>query len=354
MSGCQCGGQGHGACATEFQYAVKLVCGGVDVKTPGAPAAFGQYWTAINIHNPEKCKQAHFRIKIAVADPLHAGPVSAYVGAALGPDEAFEIDCLYIKLLWPFLFSGQTAPNFVKGYVVIETDIELDVVAVYTGAAAADKPLTTFQTERVQPRCVPVCEDLVLPLHTGFAAWQGQAGPAVPVNAVGVWAPAPFGSAWVSQSSTDIGATTSLGVRHFELCFDLCSGFEVPAQFQIQVLADDSAQVSLNGPPVTNVGQVGSDTVGGLGFSTPTLFNVNPNLLRAGRNCLRVAVRNGPLPGGFGPTGFALAGLLHVVRGKCPCAPLPVAGTAPGHANVAKPTLFEQMAAASKVKPESK
>ena len=52
------------------------------------------------------------------------------------------------------------SPSFVKGYVVIESDIELDVVAVYSGAQNAKAALNSFHTERVESRCVPVCEDL--------------------------------------------------------------------------------------------------------------------------------------------------------------------------------------------------
>lgn len=315
--GCQCG-QAHGACTTEFQYAVKLVCGGVDANTPGAPAAWGQYWTATNIHNPDKCKKAHFRLKVAVADPGRAGPVSAYYGPFdLGPDEAFEIDCQYIKLAWPILFPGQTAPAFVKGYLVIESDNELDVVAVYTGASAADKPLTTFQTERVQPRCVPVCEDLVLPLNTGFAAWQtvspAPLGPVVPVNN-SAWHPAPFGSQWVSQTGAD-GTNATPGIRSYELYFDLCSGFDVPAAFPIQVLVDDAAKVFLNNQPP---GGIGGTTIP---FNTLTTLQVPTNLLVAGHNSFRVEVINVTPPVHTqNPTGFALAGILRVVRGKCPCA----------------------------------
>src|SRR6185503_13723311 len=86
---------------------------------------------------------------------------------ALKPDESIEIDC-------PEVMSAlsQPPPPFVKGYVVIESDVELDVVAVYTSAQSATGPVNTFHTERVQGRCVPVCEDLILPLNTGVADWQ--------------------------------------------------------------------------------------------------------------------------------------------------------------------------------------
>lgn len=328
--GCQCG-QSHGACTTEFQYAVKLVCGVVVAPTGGAPTpvAPGRYWTAINIHNPDKCKEAHFRWKVAVAAPGKAGPVSAYQRTLiLGPDMALEIDCPQVAQVFP-----PPAPTFVKGYVVLESDIELDVVAVYSGTQGANTLLSSFHTERVQPRCVPVCEDLVLPLHTGLADWQtvSPAGPAVPVGGPlpGSWAVPPIGSRWVSQTSTDSQSATP-GLRSYQLCFDLCFGYTPPAPFQIQVLADNSAEVTLN---TQHLGT--NPTVPANGFTTPTTINVTTAdlaVLHAGRNCFRVDVTNDPLapPNPNNPTGFVLAGILRVIRGKCPCSPLRIAAKSPG------------------------
>lgn len=335
--GCQCG-QAHGACAFEFQYAVKIVCGEIEECGPGVPhppVAPGLYFTAINIHNPSKCRVAQFRWKVVAAAPLDQDPPVAQPvyqrPRVLRPDLALEIDCEQVMALLP-----PPKPKFVKGYVVIESDIELDVVAVYSGTQGAKWPLNSFHTERVPPRCVPVCEDLVLPLHTGMADWRtvaapsGPLGPVVPVNQnIGAWAEL-FGSLWVSQTSADgTGAGAGLGVRVYELSFDLCFGFTVPAQFQIQVAADDSAVVSLNNTPLSpGGGQVGNPS-GGTGFQTPTLLAVNPNLLRAGRNSFRVAVKNGDPPNGT-LTGFSLAGILHVIKGKCPCALLPIVTRLPG------------------------
>ena len=345
---CQCG-HVHGACATEFQYAVKVVCGEVNADTPNAPAAPGQYWTAINIHSPEKCNDTQFRFKLAVAFQSLENPVSQYYGPySLGPDAALEIDCPLIRQIYP---PPQSAPKFIKGFLVIESNNKLDVVAVYTGAQSTRGPLSTFYTERVQPCCVPVCEDLVLPLNTGTADWQttasptaGPMGSVAHVTPVGIWATAPFGSSWVSQNSTDgAGSSASLGVRRYELCFDLCSGFTVPAPFQIQALADDSASVFLNSNLIGDVG-----TGPGSGFSSPTTLTVTSNnlaSLRAGRNCFQVAVTNGPSPG-FGPTAFALAGILHVPRGKCPCARLPLVTIPSGRE--ATRSLFGERSADSK------
>ncbi len=72
-----------------FQYAVKFVCG----KSEGRVVAPGQYWTAINVHNPTY-SPIKFRKKIAIALPNEKpGPVSPFFEAKLDSDEAFEIDC---------------------------------------------------------------------------------------------------------------------------------------------------------------------------------------------------------------------------------------------------------------------
>lgn len=324
---CQCGQSAtHGACTTEFQYAVKLLCGEVVPPQEGAttPVAPGRYYTNANIHNPDKCRDAHFRWKVAVANPDKPGPVSAYQELeVLHPDEALEIDCPQVARVMQTL--PPPPPRFVKGYVVIESDIELDVVAVYSGTPGACGS-NSFQTERVPARCVPVCEDLVLPLHTGVARWQtiapAPAGPVVTLTGVlhPMWGVPPFGSSWVSQAAAD-KTNASPGVRSYQLCFDLCSGFTPPTPFQIQVLADYSAQVYLNGNLVGSVS-------GPAGITTPQPLTVNPNFLHAGNNCVQVDVTNDPQKAP-NPTGFALAGLLRVIRGKCPCSPLPILAPSP-------------------------
>jgi hypothetical protein len=322
--GCQCG-QAHCACATEFQYAVKFLCGVVSPDTRGQPAplAPGQYWTAINIHNPEKCRGARFRWKAVVAAPLGQEPAIPVMQRqqVLGPDLALEIDCHQISHAVP------RAP-FLKGYVVIESDVELDVVAVYTTGHGRPAVLSSFHTERVQPRRVPVCEDLILPFHTGIAAWQtvapttGPLGPVVAIKPAPAWAPPPAGSVWVSQSVAD-GVNASAGTRYYELCFDLCAGFKYEISFdafEVQMLADDRALATFNG--------IVLGIVRAPGYAAPTSTLFGTILLRAGRNCLRIEVTNDPSPDP-NPTGFAMAGILRVVRGKCPCGILPLVPPGP-------------------------
>jgi hypothetical protein len=127
-----------------FEYAVVFVCG----KSAGGVVAPGTYFTAINVHNPNE-RGLGFRKKFAIALPgERAGRISKFFDAKLGPDEAFEIDC-------PDIFRKiEAKEDFVKGFAVIKTDLQLDIVAIYTTAGATGK-VETMEIERVPPRVVP-------------------------------------------------------------------------------------------------------------------------------------------------------------------------------------------------------
>jgi hypothetical protein len=127
-----------------FQYAVKVVLG----PSEGDVVAPGDYWTAINVHNPT-ATTVTFRKKVAIALPgEQPGPVTRFFEAKLGPDEALEIDRRDV-------FHHVGADRFLKGFVVLESPLELDVVAVYT-AAGREGGVTTFHLERVAPRRLEV------------------------------------------------------------------------------------------------------------------------------------------------------------------------------------------------------
>jgi hypothetical protein len=124
-----------------FQYAVKFVCG----KGDGNILAPGRYFTAINVHNPTD-QTINFSKKFAIALPgERPGPVSQTFDAQLRQDQALEIDCPDIVQLSPI------RADFIKGFVVIKSRIELDVVAVYTASGATDR-VETLHLERVAPR----------------------------------------------------------------------------------------------------------------------------------------------------------------------------------------------------------
>jgi hypothetical protein len=117
------------------------VCG----RSGGKVVAAGAYLTAVNVHNPHDT-EVRFSAKVALALPgFTPGPVSPKRDAALGPDEALEVDCPDIRRLAP------TKDKFLKGFLVLESARELDVVAVYT-VAAADGEFRTLEIERVPAR----------------------------------------------------------------------------------------------------------------------------------------------------------------------------------------------------------
>jgi len=138
--------------APVFQYAVKFICG----KSEGKVVAPGAYWTAINVHNPTDTKIV-FRKKFAIALPDEkAGPVSEFFESQLAPDEALEIDIQEI------FARTKSEADFLKGFVVIESEVELDVVAVYTAAGATGQ-VETLHIERIsRRRRAAGCPDLVV------------------------------------------------------------------------------------------------------------------------------------------------------------------------------------------------
>jgi sugar lactone lactonase YvrE len=133
-----------------YEYAVKFVCGVKDPATsssnPSPVVAQGAYFTAINVHNPN-AQPVSFKNRFVIALPgeQQGGKISAFFPAALIADEAFEIEC-------PDILQHLNVQGFVKGFVVIQSPSEFDVVAVYTAAATPIGPVVTLEIERVPVR----------------------------------------------------------------------------------------------------------------------------------------------------------------------------------------------------------
>jgi hypothetical protein len=127
-----------------YQYAVKFVCG----KSEGRVLSPGTYFTAINVHNPTY-RTIRLRKKFAVGLPSEeSGPVTAFFNAKLGPDGALEVDTEDI-----LRHIGSNEP-FAKGFAIVESDVELDIVAVYTASGRDGQG--RFLPFRTGPRFRPV------------------------------------------------------------------------------------------------------------------------------------------------------------------------------------------------------
>lgn len=137
-----------------LQYAAKFICGVQPAKSAtqssyggwsGQQLATGSYYTVVNIHNPTD-KPAAIRFKFATALPGgKPGPISRFFDAKLKPDEVISIDC---SQLFGFL---QGKASFADGFAVIESEVELDVVAVYTAAGVLGKA-ESLTIERIPAR----------------------------------------------------------------------------------------------------------------------------------------------------------------------------------------------------------
>jgi len=301
----------------EHQYAAKLVTG-IPGKDNQGIVAPGTYFTAINVHNPSTCKTVTFRWKVAVARPAGQpfGVITRFQTITLRPDQAVEIDSPNVARA---LGLGPTV--FVKGYVVLESPCELDVVAVYTAGAPTPTGqagnVAVFDTERVPARRIAACHDLNQDLSTGLTEWTLVS--AVSLNGAqlpGIVTPRPadlvaaasIPSTWLNQwpaawiSSDPTGGNTA-GFYTFQRCFSLCSSFD-SARIDLHFLADNTAAVWLNGNQVLSF--TGSFT------STTPLSIVNQSWFLPGLNCLSFVVRNNEAA-----MGLNVLARISAVRGGC-------------------------------------
>ncbi|MEW6737871.1 MAG: hypothetical protein AB1489_41720, partial [Acidobacteriota bacterium] len=134
-------GVGHSAMrkARPLQYAVKFVYG----KSYGKELAPGTYFTEITIHNPSD-HTVSLKKKTALALlGERAGPVSQFTDIVLGPDEVVTLNQVDIN-------AANITDEIVRGFIIIESDTELDIVALYT-VAGGDGEVKTLNTERILP-----------------------------------------------------------------------------------------------------------------------------------------------------------------------------------------------------------
>lgn len=308
---CGCCSEPAEGARTDFQYAVKIVCGPM-AKGSSSPLPPGKYFTKVNVHNFSRCDCVTFRWKVAIGNPqLRVGPISDFATATLCADEALEIDNTdIVRQLATTQGKSLAKSQHLEGWVVIESPTELDIVAVYAASQTAEGAIATFHTERVCPRRLVVCEDFYADISTGVAAWDVKAPGATsfeePVlgSATPEWAAAPAGSIWIRPSVNT--SQSAAGDYTFRLPFKLCSGFSDP-QLSVMLLADNLASVFLNGVQVATAQTSGSN------YTSPITFSVNSGF-KAGDNELTIVVRNKAT----GHVGLALLGSIRAVAGLCP------------------------------------
>lgn len=124
-----------------FQYAAKFICM-TDIPGTSQQSAGllpGNYQTAVNVHNPGKTT-ARIRMKLASG----AG-ITPWKGAGLKYDEVMQVNCAQVQ---------DFGVNFIhgfEGFLVIESTVSLDVVAVYTAAPVRGQ-VSSIAVEAVRER----------------------------------------------------------------------------------------------------------------------------------------------------------------------------------------------------------
>jgi hypothetical protein len=114
-------------------YAVKIVC--VPTLGRAAPALVpGVYRTAVNVHNP--WPETANIVKWLTLSPPQGEPaiIGDRITETLEPYQAFDIDCVHMAK--DFGLRGEKVPGG-KGFLIIQSDQNLDVVGVYTAEELA-------------------------------------------------------------------------------------------------------------------------------------------------------------------------------------------------------------------------
>lgn len=138
-----------------YEYAAQIDCA---LANDDAALANGLYGTTINIHNPAAGPNG-LRWKVAIAVPItgagSGGPVSGFADLNLGSDRAVRIECPTIKAR--LSASNIQLPAVISGFVVIQSNRPLDVVAVYTAmpiVAPSGGPVSAMHVERIPERII--------------------------------------------------------------------------------------------------------------------------------------------------------------------------------------------------------
>ena len=131
-----------------FQYAAKFICTSNIPGTSQTTASFlpGNYQTVVNVHNPNE-RSVRFRAKVALGGE---GLISKFIDGSLGPDEVTRYVCADIREKF-----GLNLIHGAEGFLVIESTLSLDVIAVYT-AGPSGQGVSSIDVENVLERPLPI------------------------------------------------------------------------------------------------------------------------------------------------------------------------------------------------------
>jgi hypothetical protein len=143
--------------ATRFQYSAKALCtlaGDVGFGDAFAP---GRYRTVINIHNPTERKieiARKFALAIQPGEAAGSFSITPYKPLTLEPDQAVAYNCFDLASFYCPIRGVCVHFTAIDGFLVVNSPVELDVVAVYT-AHPKGSEVSTLDTETFAARRLP-------------------------------------------------------------------------------------------------------------------------------------------------------------------------------------------------------
>ncbi|MDY7093267.1 MAG: hypothetical protein SX243_09875 [Acidobacteriota bacterium] len=282
---------GDGADESDFQYAVKVVCGSAG---DGDPLHMGGYKTTVNVHNPA-LEPVRTRHKLAVAGPRRDGSISPFFQGQIGADGAQYYDCRYFHRL-----ANTTA--LVDGFFVLESQSELDVTAYYTSTDATQ--VNAIHIERYPGRAVAPrpfdCQDRVAIDLSDPQNWSGPNGTVVPVTALnGSW---DANRTWISYAAD---GQLAGGTYTYQVDFCCCPNGSFSARGTVRSDDGSTGTVTPGGTALFNL------PAGNFQASAGPAAPFNATGTCEGSGTVTVQVTNGFA----GPSGLSMAGTLTLING---------------------------------------
>ena len=147
---------------TMYVYSVKIMC--VPHLGPASPALMpGKYRTAVNVHNPWD-QPALIEKWVTLSNPQGIPPITGdRIHETLQSWSAFDVDCPHMRDQFGLPKDAQVPGG--KGFMVIRSDRELDIVAVYTSRTETPNKNgmgISIDVETIEPKLVTTTfEELV-------------------------------------------------------------------------------------------------------------------------------------------------------------------------------------------------
>lgn len=143
--------------ATTYQYSAKTLCTLLTDVGFGEALAPGRYRTVINIHNPTERKieiTRKFALSLQPGEAAGSFSITPYKSLTLEADQAVAYNCFDIAGFFCPIDGVCVDFIAIDGFLVVNSPVELDVVAVYT-ANPKDGQVSTLDADTIAGRRMP-------------------------------------------------------------------------------------------------------------------------------------------------------------------------------------------------------